>query len=414
MGNEVVIQHSCPKCKHVTTPKGKALTLSLTCEKCGVYYCVHTNANDQFLTKFIPALAIRSRGKIKGVLYEVMGFAVKREKKYEYQWREYFLFNPNVGIAFLSEYDGNWNFLKPYSKHPLFVSYTATPTIEKGKFQLYAKYHAEVLYASGEFFTDIIGSNESSTHYEHICPPYILNFEESNSQLGAYLGEYISPALVATGFNLDKKNLPPKKGLGYTQPHSFSVDESLLLTISVVTLLAAFFLQWILNETAINKKVFESHFVQADLNGQKMFTTSSFQLEGDQKNVVIKVKAPLSNDWFFAEYSLINDATDQEYIFTNEFEYYNGTEEGEAWSEGSNMGDAFLSSIPKGKYHINIYPEFSTSNHEFTISIFRDTPFYSNFFVLCFLLCLFPAAFYGYRYYREQKRWEDSEYSTYE
>src|ERR1041385_248135 len=173
-----VVQRVCPKCNHVNIPKGRALTMALTCEECRVYFCVHTFAQDQFTLKFDPTLAIGTVGKFEGVEYRVMGFTVKKEMKYRYTWHEYFLFSPLAGIAFLSTYNGHWNFLKPYSKHPWsFGNALLDPQTDEGTFKLYAKYKAQVLYASGEFFTDIIARTESSTHYEHICPPYLLNLE---------------------------------------------------------------------------------------------------------------------------------------------------------------------------------------------------------------------------------------------
>jgi len=413
MGNSEALTHSCPKCRHVITPKGKALTVSLSCTSCGTYFYVFDKSYEEFLNKYGPAIPLGSRGKIKGVLYEVMGFTVKRERKYRYIWHEYFLFNPHHGIAFLSEHDGNWNFLRPYAKHPFLHTLVDKPEIAEGKFSLYAKYRAEVLYATGEFFTDIIKSTESSTHHEHINPPYILNFEEGDKQLGAYLGEYVTPKEVASAFDLPIQKLPPKKSFGYTEPHSFSVNESVLLNITIVTLALAFLLQLVLNETAQNKKVLEAHFRQENLKGQKMFTTPSFEITGEVKNMEVKIRAPIDNDWFFAEYALINEKNNEEYVFTKEIEYYHGVEGGESWTEGNNESEAFLSSIPAGRYHINIYPEFSTKSHEFHITVYRDVPFYSNFWILFFTLCLFPAGFYGYKYYLETKRWADSDYSPY-
>jgi hypothetical protein len=413
MGSTQVIQYSCPTCKHLNTPKGKALTLALTCEKCKLYFCTLSSIHDKFQNSYSSILVIGSIGKIDGAHYRVMGFSVKRERKYRYIWHEYFLFDPIYGIAFLTQYDGNWNFLKPYSKHPWSFGSFNEPTIEQGTFKLYAKYKAEVLFASGEFFTDIIDATESSTHYEHINPPYILNFEDNNHHLNAYLGEYISPSKVASAFNLELKKLPPKKGMAYTEPHIFSFDESSFLRVTGITLVLAFLVQFILSSYSLNEKVFESHFNEANLNGQKMFVTPSFELKGGTKNVQFKISAPISNDWFFAEFSLINEKTEDEYVFTNEIEYYYGYEGGESWREGDNKGEAFLSSIPEGRYHINIFPEFSASNHEFTIWVYRDVPFFSNLFVFLFLLLLFPVGFYWYKRHREAKRWEDSDFSPY-
>jgi Domain of unknown function (DUF4178) len=409
-GSETIFQYHCTECGHVNTAKGKALTLAMTCKKCGLYFYTHSQLNFKFVNEYSPIIPIGARGTISGASYEVMAFTVKREKKYKYHWHEYALFNPYQGVAFLTQSDGNWNFLKPYAKHPWSFGKTEVPAIDNRKFSLYAKYRAEVLFASGEYFADVIDVTESSQHYEHINPPYILNFEESNKRLGAYLGEYISPDRVASGFNLPKSALPKKVGLGYTEPLLFSFKESTLINVTVASLVLATLIFVFFNMTALDKKVLYADFDSKDLGTQKMFTTNSFDLEGGLKNVEIRITAPLSNDWFFAEYSLINENTDEEIIFTKELEYYHGSEGGENWTEGSNESTAFLSSIPGGKYHINIYPEFSPTNHLFTIQVFRDVPFYSNYVIALIVLCVFPVAFFIYKTSKEDKRWSESDY----
>lgn len=406
--------YRCPECGHVNMPTGMALTVAMTCQKCGQYFRVHTGYHDKFLNSRTPAIPVGTKGRIKDVLYEVMGFSVKRERKYRYEWREYFLFSPIHGIAFLSESDGNWNFLKPYPKHPWSVSQTSeTPVIDKGKFELYAKYRAEVLYATGEFFFDVIEVTEKTHHYEHINPPYILNFEEGNTRLGAYLGEHISADKVATAFKLTKDKLPKKESMGYTEPILFSFDPGSLFKITAITLLIATLFQIYFVQTAENKFIMSQDFNQADLGDQKMFSTKSFELTGGVKDMIVQVTAPISNDWFFAEYSLINETTGDELIFSKEIEFYTGYEDGSSWSEGSNVGEAFLSSIPEGKYHINIYPEFSLTNHQFAVSIHRDVNFYSNYIILLVLLLIFPVIIYLYWRSKEVKRWADSDYSPY-
>jgi Domain of unknown function (DUF4178) len=409
-GNKDIFQYTCVECGHVNIAKGKALTLALTCTKCGLYFYTHSTLNFKFINNHASIIPVGTRGKINGAMYEVMAFTVKRDKRHKYNWHEYALFNPYRGVAFLTQYDGNWNFLKPYSKHPWSFGNTETPEIDKGKFKLYAKYRSEVLFASGEYFADILDVTETSQHFEHINPPYILNFEENNKRLGAYLGEYISPTTVLTAFNLPKATFPKKEGFGYTEPLLFAFKERSLMMVTLGALIAATLIFIFFNNTATNKKVLQANFDSKDLGTQKMFATTSFELEGDLKNLEVKISAPLSNDWFYAEYSLINEATDEEVIFTKELEYYRGTEGGEDWTEGTNESSAFLSSIPGGKYHINIYPEFSLSNHEFTIQLFRDVPFYSNFFISITLLCVFPLGLLIYKSHKEKQRWSESEF----
>ncbi len=413
-GNSKLYEKACPKCNHLNVMKGRALTVALSCQKCGLYFCVHTDLQDQFADKYEPSIPVGSRGTFDGKMYEVMGFTIKRERKYRYSWREYFLFNPHHGIAFLSEYDGNWNFLKPYPKHPWSYGQSTDVKIEGEEFQMYSKYKAEVLFCKGEFFHDVIDQTEASMHYEHINPPYIITFEGNQKQTGAYLGEYIKPEKVAAAFGMKREKLPPKGDLGYTEPLAVSFKQSNLIGVAVVSLLLATILFIFFSSKTSDQLLFQGHFDQRDLAGQKMFTTPSFEFKDGVKNLSIQVEAPISNDWFFAEYSLINELTDEEYVFTNEIEYYYGNDGGESWTEGSKTSEAFLSSIPEGKYHINIYPEFSLNNHEFNIAVIRDVPFYSNFIITLLVLCLFPGAFYAYRHFHEMRRWRDSDYSPYD
>src|SRR5688572_19673199 len=111
---------SCPKCKAENNARGKAMTLAMTCKSCNAYFRTGNWNKDitQFGSAEEPAIPIGSKGKIDGTLYEVLGFAVKKETKYHYSWREYFLFNPYMGYAFLSEYNGHWNIIWPIEDNP--------------------------------------------------------------------------------------------------------------------------------------------------------------------------------------------------------------------------------------------------------------------------------------------------------
>ena len=111
---------------------------------------------------------------------------------------------------------------------------------------------------------------------------------------------------------------------------------------------------------------------------------------------------------------MINVETGDEYSLSKEIEYYLGYEDGSSWSEGSTYGEAFISQIPGGKYHINIYPEFGTSSHEFTIRIVRDVPSNMNFVLLAVALIIVPIIFGIRKRILEGRRWKDSDYSPYE
>ncbi|MEI9918582.1 MAG: DUF4178 domain-containing protein [Bacteroidota bacterium] len=400
----------------MNVPKGKALTVALTCKSCGVYFCPHSNINDKFSEKRDPAIPIGSRGTFEGKTYEVLGYVLKLEKKHRYKWSEYFLFSPYHGIAFLSEYGGNWNFLTPYANHLWLSDRKALqdPYAMGQAFKLYAKYNAAVLYAQGEFFNDTIAVTEDSKHWEHIAPPYILTFEQSNTVTGSFLGKYISPKDVASAFKMPAGKLPKKDGMGYTEPILGNFTPVALVAVSIVALMAAFVINIVFNNMTTEESVYQNTYTQLELKDSvKMISTPSFELQKTTA-VSVQVTAPLDNDWFYAEYSLINEVTGEEQEFSGEISYYRGTDSDGSWSEGSKTTDMFLSSVPAGKYHLDIYPEFSGKNNYFHIAVYRNAAFSGNIWLLAIGLCVFPAIYFTYRHYKEVARWEDSDYSPYE
>ena len=96
------------------------MTLAMTCPSCYTYFRrgQWNTETTLFGTSNAQIIPLGAKGKIDGTIYEVMGFVIKKEQKYKYHWREYMLFNPYLGYAFLSEYDGHWNFAWPIEDNP--------------------------------------------------------------------------------------------------------------------------------------------------------------------------------------------------------------------------------------------------------------------------------------------------------
>lgn len=414
-GRSKIIAYKCPKCGTENIPRGKALTVALTCKACNLYFCPESGAQDTFTEKYEGSFVIGSKATIDGKTYELLGYTRKKERKYRYQWTEYFLFSPYHGIAFLSESEGNWNFLTPYAHHPLSLTNDIDDPEAMGlRFKLYSKYQAEVIFAKGEFFVDMIGVTESNQHIEHIAPPYVLALEKNSNVIGSYLGKYISPKEVAAAFKTDKSKLPIKNGLGYTEPIPGSFPPSALTTVTAVAIALALAITLFFNSMAAEENIMQMSFSKDQLKDSvKMFSTSSFDLP-DTKSLVVNVTAPVDNDWFFAEYSLINDNTGDEYVFDNAVEFYHGYDDEGLWSEGKRTAELFLSHVPPGRYHFDIYPEFSGNNSTFRIAVFRDATFVADFWLTAIGLCVFPIIYSFYRHVREMRRWKDSDYSPYD
>lgn len=412
--NEITIP--CPSCKHVNIPRGRSLTLALTCESCGKYF---TNRKwSKQVVKFnevaVPAIPIGAKGKIDGITYEVMSFAVKYVRKYKYRWREYLLFNPNKGQVYLSEYDGHWNFMRPV---PFFEKPKAKTEFyyKNNQFRLYQKFHATIVFAKGEFFTDAFSITEGTHCEEHIAPPYLLSVEHDSASYRWFEGEYKSRDEISNAFTSTSLVLPPKKGRGYTQPVIDSFSPQSIIQLCFITFFLVIGIQFFFAETSQEKEVFEQTFHRPEGSAdQKMLVTPSFYLEGSSKSLVLQLTAPVNNDWFYGEFTLINESDNSEYDFSKEIEYYSGVEEGEAWSEGTIQEEAFLSRIPGGSYHINIYPQFSNYNNQFSIRVIRDVANFSNMWLTLLILSIFPIFYFIRRYHIERKRWSDSDYSPYD
>jgi hypothetical protein len=415
-GDKPILSIACPSCKHENLPKGRTLTRALTCVKCKSYFRLFLKADEKF-AKFKeshePALSVGTKGKINGITYQVMGFTVKREK-YSYKWREYLLFNPFHGGAYLSEYDGHWNFITSHIGNPTQGSRDFTFYHDNNPYRLYQKYSPRVLYAEGEFFIDEVYISEDSNVAEYISPPHSFISQFTDNRYEWLKGEYIDGKTVAEGFKIPSEKMPKKTGFGYTQPIIRSFSESNLFTAIFAVVIFLVAIQGYFQTEATHEKVFSRTYYKKDLTQQKMFSTESFLLEGGTKSVQIEIQAPIDNDWFYADFSLIEESNGTEHEFSKEVEYYHGVDGGDSWSEGSTRGEAFLSRIPEGRYHINIYPQFSFNSEYFAIEVYRNEPIYSNFFVSLLLLALFPIFYFVRRYYKEKKRWSDSDYSPYE
>ncbi|HEY9008740.1 MAG TPA: DUF4178 domain-containing protein [Ohtaekwangia sp.] len=415
-GNNYTV--TCNHCKTVNTVRGKAMTLAMTCSGCGYYFRLgswNDAASVSFITKEEPAIPVGAKGRFDGVIYEVMGFVVKQETKYHYSWREYLLFNPYEGYAFLSEYNGHWNFIWPIEENPRPIGGLRDYEVDYDELQyrIFQKYNATVQYARGEFFFDVVDMTDATFNREYIAPPFLLAVEESSDSVLWCKGEYCTRKEIAAAFNIPVSKLPGKKGRGYIQPMSTSFKDESLITLSLFLLIVVALAQIILSHSLEETVVFNGDFDQKAMNDQKMLVSNSFDVNGSMGNLQFELYAPLTNDWFYADFSLISETTGVEYNFSKDIEYYSGIEDGESWSEGSTKGTALISQIPGGRYHVNIYPEFSTSYQTFSMKVTRNVSMFFNFWITILLLMIFPIYYFIRKRMVEVNRWSESDYSPY-
>ena len=212
--DNAVLSPICPSCKTTNQPRFKAMTLAMTCHSCGTYFNLGrwTSESVEFIYKSVPDLAIGSRGKINDVVYEITGYVVKEDNRYHFKWREYSLYNPKFGLAFLSENNGHWNFLVP-ARAPVTRVFGTEFTYENTRFQLYARMKATVIFGQGEFFTDVFDATRKSRTDEYLSVPALYVCDVESKSVHWFKGAYLPSDILSDAFKVPKDKLPKKEGV---------------------------------------------------------------------------------------------------------------------------------------------------------------------------------------------------------
>src|ERR1700683_528721 len=107
---------TCPGCGATVTVRSFGQAVNVVCGSCHSILDAQdpgVKILQQFAAaiKYQPLIPLGTRGKLRGVLYELTGFQ-RRETEVDgikYSWGEYVLFNPFKGFRYLTEFDGHWN-----------------------------------------------------------------------------------------------------------------------------------------------------------------------------------------------------------------------------------------------------------------------------------------------------------------
>jgi uncharacterized protein YbaR (Trm112 family) len=451
-----------PKVKALTCPScGAGIDLkvpdsiTVVCGSCGSIIDLKANGFNIALAGKInlsikPIIPLGSRGKLKGILWEVIGFMKRRDPQYSVYWDEYLLFNPRYGYKWLTEYKGHWNFistikLKPKASNIVLSQHRISVDLLNHKYFLYGRGLAEVTHVLGEFYWRVKVGDEVQTE-DYIDPPYMLSRETDQSENIWSLGEYIESEKIGERFQVSEL-LPAELGVSPNQPSPHNDGFTSLLAVWAIFVGILIFFQFMHLSSAQSKEVYSNSFSllpqekynvkasdwSATLFNRKTFpsiaipsktsdktnnefSTNSFELKGGKSTVEIHLSAPVDNNGLYISGELINEEKGLAYPIDQTIEYYHGVSGGESWSEGSNQSSLLLSSIPDGKYRLDFetstYPEGSVIS-PINASIKRATPLWSNFLWSLILISLPFLWRYSLRYSFEVQRWEESDFSPY-
>jgi hypothetical protein len=405
----------CPTCGNSLTLRGMERTESIACDACGSVIDpqdenLRVISTFQSKLKYEPAIPLGSQGKMKGDLFEVIGF-MRRAMTVEgviYEWSEYLLFNPYKGYRWLSEYHGHWSFLRTTTHIPKTRRGGTRPSVQylDQTFLHFQTYEARVVYVRGEFYWKV-QAGESCRVSDYISPPLILSREQSEQEITWTIGEYVEPEALRNSFHLTAA-LPPRIGVAPNQPYPYRAQ-----SYSVWILFGYFFLAAVLIHLAIlllsqNKLVYENRFVYRQSDPGKALVTDIFEIPGHTSNVVIRSATDVNNNWIYLHFALI-DEEGRAYDFGREVSYYHSVDGGERWSEGATHDEAILPAVPPGKYYLRIEPESSFPVVNYSIQVYRDVPQWSYLFIALAALCLLPVVVKWRSSRFEAARWSESD-----
>ena len=412
---------NCPGCGAAVTIRGLERTLSVVCEIChSILDAKHPSLRvlQQFegTQHFQPLIPLGSRGKVRGDAYEVIGFQVRTiyVEGVAYSWAEYLLFNPYKGFRYLTEYQGHWNDVKAVRSLPEVTQSGGKPAVRflGETYKHFQTARATTTYVLGEFPWQVRVGDEV-TVMDFVAPPRVLSSETTEDEVTWSLGEYWTGAQVWEAFQLPGR---PAGAMGVyaNQPSPVKPKIRSIWAAALLLLAALFALSQVVAIIARNEEVYSGRYSFQAGAVEGSYVTDVFELKGRTSNVELSIRTDLANNWAFFNLALINDDTGEAYDFGREVSYFSGRDSDGAWTEGSPGDTVYIPSVPPGRYYLRVEPDMAPGARamEYTLTLRRDVPRYSFFFIAA-LLVLVPPVFYSLRALSfEHARWQESDYAS--
>ena len=407
----------CPQCGGPVELRGFAHTLSVVCPQCGSVLdtsgpLVHILQKAQEQQRIEPGIPLGTRGKLDGGEFEVIGFQIRTitVDGVPYSWAEYLLFNPYRGFAYLSEYQGHWNFIRVL---PLLPSQSGKLVRVEGRgYMLFQRAVATTTYVLGEFpWKAKVGDTAEVNDY--VSPPLVVSAEKTDQEVVWSRGDYRTGAEIWKAFNLPGRP-PAAIGVYENQPSPYGGELGSLWRTYIWLMVALAALMFWFTVSAGYKAAFQDHYVFSP--GAKIepsFVTPVFDLNGHTSAVRVDIRTDLDNSWAYFNLALINNTDGHAYDFGKEVSYYHGVEDGESWSEGSKKASATVPAVPAGRYYLRIEPELNekqTSDMSYDVEVHRGVPSYGLFALAGLLLLIPPIIGTIRRASFEAARWRESDY----
>jgi len=420
-------QLSCPHCAGPLELRAPDKTERVTCPNCNSLLDVN-QGQLQFLKaleppSFQPLIPLGSTGDVPEGKMTVIG-AMQRSVTIDgvqYFWTEYLLYNPQIGFRWLVHSDNHWNYVRAVP--PGEVNESLKFAQYGGKnYRIFQDAQAQVDCVLGEFYWKV-EAGEKVRGVDYVAPPYMLSKEVTTiyiadpedpskqkraaGEINWSLGTYVTVPQIEKAFSV--KDLPSPSNIAPNQPYKYWWIYKYWLAFLGVLVLAGLLA---FATSGSTREVFSQTVTLSPLpnaDGTQVFFSQPFELAG-RRNIRIVGDAPVQNTWVYLEGDLINDETGVVQSFPIDISYYQGVEDGESWTEGSQSDSAYTSAMPAGRYVLRIEGQWERWQQPATIEIKvqQNVTHGFNFLIALIVLSVGPILMGIYHIGFERRRWSES------
>lgn len=413
----------CPSCGSPLAARSKDI-LAVGCASCGAVvdtadenYKLLSKALGNRDEKYVPRIALGSKGLLEGKAVEAIGFLVKQTtiEGISYDWREYLLAGENGSYRWLTEYNGHWNIADVLSRPPASsgAMEVADVSYSGQKFKHFATTKsAKVIQVAGEF-TWRVKRGETNRVLDYVAPPRMLSRETTSNELSWSLGVYVEPAIIQEAFKLPAK-LPAPLGVYANQPNPWEATHKrvcrLFWMLGLLATVVQLFFVFVLGGDMLLRQTLEFHPQMAE----ETLATREFTVRDKPGKITVRNATTLDNNWIGLDLLLVNKVTGEAWPAAREISYYYGNDGGESWSEGNRDDEVVFLDIPPGTYFVTVDPDMSPENPlpvRDTIEVSSGGTGWSNYVMVMIYLFIFPFFTRLRRAAFEARRWSESDHA---
>lgn len=413
----------CPNCGGPLALVAPDKAERVTCPNCNSLLDVN-QGNLTYLHALTPSqadqnfvLPVGAEGTFPGdVKFKIIGAVVRSVEidSVHYYWHEYLLYNPMIGFRWLVHSDNHWNFVEPVNpaeieQTGIFVS--GTTVKYNGKtYKIFQDSNAVVEFVKGEFYWRV-EQGETVRATDYIAAPVMLSQESSANEVNWSAGVYMTNAEVEKAFGVT--DLPKPWSVGPNQPFTGSFYYTWGLLPLMLLIVVAIFMIPIAGLTSmVHSETLTLQPTASPAVPQVVFS-KPFELKGN-RNVRITASAAVNNAAVDLDVDLINEQNQEVESVNIPVSYYQGVEDGESWTEGSQNSDATLSSLPAGKYMLRVEGTLENVQQSLPVSVKVEQNVNRGVNFCCALIVLIIVPVLGLirKFTFESARWKDSMFGS--